>query len=139
MHLKLARSSCHQALRSAPFFSHRAAFAKVKCTRLWKNSRSFPISEKSSQPALMLEDQRQMDRYFRDLAIDEDQLKMLQRVFRHACSSNDLELESDEADTLGASLIQIYQRGVRSELALMQMLGGDERRVAVNAQDDAPS
>lgn len=80
-----------------------------------------------------------MDRYFRDLAIDEDQLKMLQRVFRHACSSKELEPQSDEADTLGASLIQIYQRGVRSELALMQMLGGDERWVGVNAQDDAPS
>ncbi|WP_312367566.1 hypothetical protein [Ensifer sp.] len=107
--------------------------------RLWKIPQSFPISEKSSQPALILEDQRQMDRYFRDLAIDEDQLKMLQRVFRHACSSNELEPESDEADTLGASLIQIFQRGVRSELALMQMLGGNERRMGVNAQDDAPS
>lgn len=80
-----------------------------------------------------------MDRYFRDLAIDEDQLKMLQRVFRHACSSNELEPESEEADTLGASLIQIFQRGVRSELALMQMLGGDDRRVGANDRDTAPT
>ncbi|WP_457580810.1 hypothetical protein [Ensifer canadensis] len=80
-----------------------------------------------------------MDRYFLDLAIDEDQLRMLQRVFRHACSSNELEPDSKEADALGASLIQIYQRGVRSELALMQMLGGDDRRLRVNDQDLAPS
>ncbi|MCY1249401.1 hypothetical protein D3C86_1990090 [compost metagenome] len=79
-----------------------------------------------------------MDRYFRDLAIDEDQLKMLQRVFRHACSSNELEPGSEEADTLGASLFRIYQRGVRSELALMQMLGGDDRRVGANDRDSAP-
>ncbi|KOF15352.1 hypothetical protein AC244_23895 [Ensifer adhaerens] len=80
-----------------------------------------------------------MDRYFRDLAIDEDQLKMLQRVFRHACFSHELEPDSEEADRLGASIIQIYQRGVRSELALMQMLGGDDRRVDVKDRDSAPN
>ncbi|WP_429125937.1 hypothetical protein [Ensifer sp. 4252] len=111
----------------------------ARCAGLWKISRSAPISERSSQPALILEDQSQMDRYFLDLAIDEDQLKMLQRVFRHACSSNELAPDSEEANTLGASLIQIYQRGVRSELALMQMLGSDDRRVSVNDRDPAPS
>lgn len=80
-----------------------------------------------------------MDRYFRDLAIDEDQLKMLQRVFRHACSRNELAPDSEEADTLGASLIRIYQRGVRSELALMQMLGGDDWRVGAKDPDAAPT
>ncbi len=59
---------------------------------------------------------------FSDLAIDDHEISMLRRVHVYACSSRELEPESEEGAQLGKMLFHLYQQGVRSELALMQML-----------------
>ncbi|AUX80063.1 hypothetical protein [Sinorhizobium fredii] len=59
---------------------------------------------------------------FSDLAIDDPEISMLRRVHVYACSSRELEPESEEGAKIGRMLFHLYQQGVRSEIALMRML-----------------
>ncbi|POH29261.1 MULTISPECIES: hypothetical protein [Sinorhizobium] len=59
---------------------------------------------------------------FSDLAIDDLEISMLRRVHVYACSSRELEPESEEGAKIGRMLFHLYQQGVRSEIALMRML-----------------
>jgi hypothetical protein len=59
---------------------------------------------------------------FSDMGIGDEEITMLRRVHFYACGANDLEPDSDSGTELGRMLFHLYQQGVRSELALMQML-----------------
>ncbi|WP_085032298.1 hypothetical protein [Ensifer aridi] len=59
---------------------------------------------------------------FSDMGIGDDEIAMLRRVHFYACGENDLEPDSDGGTELGRMLFHLYQQGVRTELALMQML-----------------
>ncbi len=59
---------------------------------------------------------------FSDLGIGDEEITMLRRVHSYACGANDLVPDSDGGTELGRMLFHLYQQGVRSELALIQML-----------------
>ncbi|ABR62640.1 hypothetical protein GOC91_21650 [Sinorhizobium medicae] len=70
---------------------------------------------------------------FSDIAMGDDEISMLRRVHAYACSFRELEPDSEHGAEVGKMLFHLYQKGVRSELALMQMLTAGDGPAAPEA------
>jgi hypothetical protein len=54
--------------------------------------------------------------------IDPDELAMMQRVFDHVCNVRQIQKRGHEATTLAASIVNMYQHGIRDERQLTLMM-----------------
>lgn len=82
----------------------------------------FPLPIYENHRNVPLKVEVQVALRFSDMGIGDEEIKMLRRVHFYACGANDLEPDSDGGTELGRMLFHLYQQGVRSEVALMQML-----------------
>jgi hypothetical protein len=57
-------------------------------------------------------------------AISPEELDMLQRVFDRICQQRGLTKQSREAASVAASLMALFQSGIRSEKQLLAMMSG---------------